>query len=267
MTCQPLNASQQGRPDTSTPGRLVAHRGASRVAPENTLTAFRLAAQQGVGWLEFDVSLLGDGTAVVHHDATLDRCSDATGPLDRRTAADLAGIDAGSWFCAQYAGEPLTTLEQALDLVAELDLSANLEMKPHDAPPGPMAQTVAAALVKRPWASGRILVSSFDFGALEALRRLMPNQPLAVLYEDPPADWPGVLAALRACSLHIWHEFLTSEILAQTREHGYHVRVYTINEPPLMEPFREAGLTGVITDHPPLFLDDPAWAAWVLTCP
>jgi glycerophosphoryl diester phosphodiesterase len=262
MTHRPHNASPQGRPDTSTPGRLVAHRGASRVAPENTLTAFRLAAQQGVGWLEFDISLLGDYTAVVHHDATLDRCSDATGPLDRLTAADLAGIDAGAWFGAQYAGEPLATLEQALDLFAEMDLSANLEMKPHDAPPEPMAQAVATALGERPWAGGRILVSSFNLGALEALRRLIPDQPLAVLYEDPPTNWPEVLAGLRACSLHIWHEFLTMEILAQAREHGYHVRVYTINEPPLMEPFREAGLTGVITDHPPLFLNDPAWAAW-----
>jgi glycerophosphoryl diester phosphodiesterase len=262
MTRRPPEASLQGRPDTSTPGRLVAHRGASRIAPENTLAAFRMAAKQGVAWLEFDISLLGDGTAVVHHDATLDRCSDATGPLDQLTAADLPGIDAGGWFGTQYSGEPLATLEQSLDLFAELDLSGNLEMKPHEAPPEPMAQAVAAALDKHPWARARILVSSFNLGALKALRRLMPDQPLAVLYENPPANWPEVLAELRACSLHIWHEFLTMEILAQAQEHGYHVRAYTIIEPPLMEPFRDRGLTGVITDHPPLFIDDPAWAAW-----
>jgi len=250
------------RPDTDTPGRVIAHRGASRTAPENTLAAFRLASRLGASWLEFDVSLLGDGTPVLHHDATLDRCTDATGPLGRLVAADLAGIDAGGWFGAQYTGEPLATLAQALDLIGELGLSANLEMKPHNAAPEPIARAVAEALGSRPWARARILVSSYRPGALETLRRLMPDQPLAVLYKDPPAGWPEVLAALGACSLHIRHQYLTREILARARAHGVHVRVYTINEPARMAPFRAAGLTGVFTDHPPLFLDDPAWAAW-----
>ena len=250
------------RPDTATPGRIVAHRGASRAAPENTLAAFRLASRQGARWVEFDVSLLGDGTPVLHHDATLERCTDATGPLDRLTAADLAGIDAGRWFSAQYTGEPLATLEQGLDLIEALGLSANLEMKLHNAAPDPLARAVVKALESRPWARDRILVSSYRLGALEALRRLMPDQPLAVLYRNPPADWPEALAALGARSLHIRHERLTREILSRARAHGVHVRVHTINDPPRMEPFRADGLTGVITDHPPLFLDDPAWAAW-----
>jgi glycerophosphoryl diester phosphodiesterase len=259
---KPTDANRHDRPDTSTLGRVVAHRGASRIAPENTLSAFRMAARLGARWLEFDVSLLGDNSPVVHHDATLDRCTDGTGPLDRLTAADLAAIDAGRWFGPQYGGEPLATLEQVLDLIHTLDLSANLEIKPHDAPPEPIARAVASALERRPWTRARILVSSYDLGALEALRRMMPDQPLAVLFDDPPANWPEILTALRACSLHIWHEFLTGEILAQARQYGFHVRVFTIDQPPLMEPFRAAGLTGVITNHPPLFLDDPDWAAW-----
>jgi glycerophosphoryl diester phosphodiesterase len=262
MTKQLLEANLHGRPDTSTIGRIIAHRGASRVTPENTLVAFREAARQGARWFEFDVSLLGDGTPVVHHDGTLDRCTNSTGPLGSMTAADLAGIDAGGWFGDQFTGEPLAVLEQALDLIDDLDLSANLEMKPHDATPEPIAQAVARALNSRPWARNRILVSSFRIDALKVLRQIMPEQPLAALYYDPPADWPEVLVELRACSLHIWHQFLTGDILTQAQEHGFHVRVFTINEPPRMEPFRSAGLTSVITDHPPLFLHDPAWAAW-----
>ena len=259
--------TQHGRPDTTTPGRIVAHRGASRIAPENTLTAFRLAAAQGARWLEFDVSLLGDGTPVIHHDATVDRCTDGHGPLAALGARDLAGLDAGSWFGPGFAGEPLPTLDQALDLFEELDLSANLEMKPHDADPGPMARAVAAALSVRRWTRSRILVSSFDLGALAALRRLMPDQPIAVLYEDPPADWPERLAALSASSLHIWYEYLDADLAARARSEGIHLRVYTINQPDLMLPFRDTGLTGVITDHPPLFLGDPEWAAWANRAP
>ncbi len=251
-----------GRPDTSTPGKIVAHRGARQVAPENTLAAFRAAASQGARWLEFDVSLLGDGTPVLCHDETLDRCTDASGPLSSIGRDDLSGIDAGSWFSAEFAGEPLPTLDRALGLIDELGLSANLEIKPHDRPPEPVVRAVATALSRLAWAESRILVSSFDLAALEALRRLMPAQPIAVLYEEPPSDWPDALADIRACSLHIWHEFLTRDLIERARQSRFHVRVYTINDPARMLPYREAGLTGVITDHPPLFLGDPGWAAW-----
>lgn len=261
----PPDATFHGRPDTSTPGRIVAHRGASRIAPENTLSAFRMAAELGARWLEFDVSLLGDNTPVVHHDQTLDRCTNSTGPLDQLSADDLATIDSGQWFGAQYTGEPLATLDQALNLIGTLDLSANLEMKPHHAPPQPIADTIAAALRIRPWTRARILVSSYDLGALEALRRLMPDQPLAVLFDEPPANWPDVLAGLHACSLHVWHEFLTTEILERAQAGGFHVRIFTVDEPNLVERFRANGLTGLITNHPPLFLDNPAWAAWAET--
>jgi len=249
-------------PDTASPGRIVAHRGASRIAPENTLAAFRLAAQQGARWIEFDVSLLGDGTPVIHHDDTLDRCTNARGPLTDLRAGDLAGIDAGGWFGPGFAGEPLPTLEATLDLIAALGLSANLEMKSHDAPPEPLAAAVARALAARPWATPRILVSSFEMPTLAALRGLMPRQPLAALYEDPPAEWPRVLEGLGACSLHIEHPYLTGDILAEAARRGVHVRVYTINEPDRVAPFRAAGLAGVITDHPPLFLDRPDWRNW-----
>jgi glycerophosphoryl diester phosphodiesterase len=251
-----------GRPDTSTPGRIVAHRGAKQVAPENTLAAFRAAAAQGARWLEFDVSLLGDGTPVLHHDETLDRCTDAHGPLTALGLGDLAGIDSGSWFSAEFAGEPVATLDRALGLIGDLGMSANLEIKPHDGPPEPIARAVAAELSRLAWTERRILVSSFDLGTLAALRRLMPAQPIAVLYEEPPPDWPEALAALRASSLHIWHEFLTRDLLERARWERVHVRVYTINDPARMLPYREAGLAGVITDHPPLFLGDPGWAAW-----
>ncbi len=249
-------------PDTATPGRVIAHRGASGVAPENTLAAFREGARQGARWVEVDVSLLGDGTAVLHHDATLDRCTDGTGPLTQLGARDLAGLDAGSWFGPGFAGEPLPTLEQTLDLLEALELYANLEMKPHGAPPAPIARAVAAALAKRPWTASRILISSFDLDALAALGGLMPEQPLAVLYEPPPNDWPRVLKRLRARSLHVEDGELDEDILARASAEGFHVRVYTVNEPAPVLRFRDAGLSGVITDHPPLFLDDPGWARW-----
>ena len=254
-----------GRPNVTDPGRVIAHRGASRVAPENTLSAFREADAQGVWWVEFDVSLLGDGTPVVHHDDTLDRCTSGTGPLTAINAEGLRGIDTGVAHMDAYPGEPLPTLAQALDLLDEQRFYANLEMKPHDRDPAELAGIVAAHLRARPWTDHRIITSSFDIPTLEAFRAEMPEAPLAVLYEAPPSDWRATLERLNAAALHIHFAAITQSLLVEARSFGFDVRVYTINEPPLMERFRDHGLTSVITDHPPLFLDLPDWAAWAET--
>lgn len=254
------------RPRTQDPGRIIAHRGASRVAPENTLAAFRAAAAQGAGWIEFDTALLGDGTAVVFHDATLDRCTNATGPLTAVGRADLAGIRVGARLGAGFVDQPLPMLDAALDLIEELGISANLELKTHRDRPehraGKLAEAVAATLALRPWAGTRIVTSSFDQDELAAFRALAPEAPVALLVEAPPADWHARLTALRAEALHVDHVHVDRTLLAEAHARGMRVRVYTVNDPAAMEPLRTEGLTGVITDHPPLFLDDPGWADW-----
>lgn len=242
-------------PNVTDPGRIVAHRGASLIKPENTLGAFLAAKEQGAFWLEFDVSLLGDGTAVVHHDATLERCTSASGPLSAIGAVDLETIKVGGT-------EPLPTLNAALDLIERLGFYANLEIKCHDVPPGLIAETVARALERRPWTGTRIITSSFQHDALTALRALMPGAPLAVLYDKPADDWQAVLGRLDAAALHLEYTHLSQSLLRDAKRSSVDVRVFTINQPGLLVPFREMGLTGLMTDHPPLFLDDEGWAAW-----
>ena len=246
------------RPNVSDPGRIVAHRGASQVAPENTLAAFRAAERQGAWWVEFDVSLLGDGTAVVHHDATLDRCTNRTGPLTGISAAALPDIDCGN-------GEPLPTLDQALDLIHDLGFHANLEMKPHMEPAGRMSDVVARALRARPWTRDRIIVSSFSMAELEAIRRELPEAALATLFHEPPANWAEIVDRMGAAAMHVQYGFLTGSLVSSALRHGIDLRTYTANDPDLIAPFRDLGLTGVITDHPPAYLDRPEWQAWSRT--
>ncbi|MEM1384823.1 MAG: glycerophosphodiester phosphodiesterase family protein [Pseudomonadota bacterium] len=248
-------------PSTIGQGRIIAHRGASRAAPENTLSAFREAARQGARWVELDVSLLGDGTAVIHHDATWDRCTNGSGALADAGAGDLAALDAGSWFGMAYAGEPVPTLKQTLDLLEGLGLFANLEMKPHGAADRRLASGVAAALTARPWAAERILVSSFDHGELAALRSHLPDQPIALLSKTAEA-WVDTARTLRAAALHVHIAALNGDLLEEAALHGINLSTYTVNDPALVRPYRDRGLGGVITDDPSLFLDDPAWAAW-----
>ncbi len=241
-------------------GRIVAHRGASAVAPENTLAALRAARAAGADWVEVDVSLLGDGTPVLCHDPTLDRCSDRTGPLADLRAADLAGIDAGGWFDPRFAGEPLPRLDAALAEIAALGLAVNLEMKPHGRDPERDADALARALAAGPQLT--VLVSSFDHTALAALRRRRPETRLAALWWTPPEDWPDRLAALGADALHMDHRRLAPDHLRAARAAGVDLRVYTCNEPERLAWARTEGLAGVVTDDPARYLADAAWAAW-----
>ncbi|MEM7506233.1 MAG: glycerophosphodiester phosphodiesterase family protein [Pseudomonadota bacterium] len=257
-----MDASITTPPNVTDPGRIIAHRGAKRAAPENTLAAFRKAAEQGVRWVEFDVSLLGDGTAVVHHDATLDRCSLSTGPLSALGSADLEGVDMGARFSDLYRGEPLPTLAEALDLIEALGFHANLEIKPHEVAPAANAEATAKHLTERPWTRERIIVSSYCKATLHALRPILSGQPMAMLFESPPDDWLRVIRELNAAALHMDYRYLSEKIARAARREGVDLRVYTINRPELVAPFRDLGLTSVITDHPPLFLDNADWAAW-----
>ncbi len=238
-------------------GRIVAHRGASQAAPENTLAAIDMAARMGCTWVEFDLTLFGDGTPVLHHDDRLGRVATSASlgeaALADLTAADLGQIDAGSWRAPEFTGERIPLLEEALDLVEAHGLHANLELKPH----GLSRETAAAALealARRPWAQSRVLVSSFDLDALTAFREGAPDQPMAVLFKKPGPGWVAEAERLRAGALHLNFRNLTASLLHEAARHGIDVRVYTINDPVLMQPFWAEGLTGVITDHPPLFM-------------
>lgn len=241
--------------------RVVAHRGASAIAPENTVAALREAARLGARWVEVDVSLLGDGTAVLMHDPTLDRTTDAAGPLAARALDDLGGLDAGSWFADAFAGERVATLDAALDAVLALDLSINLELKPHGAPGDALAGAVAAALAARPALDGRVVASSFEHAALSALRERAPATPLAPLYGAPAGDWRETAAALGAEALHCHHAQVDASLIAAAHDADLAVRVYTVNEPTLVAALAEAGLDAVFTDVPDRFLADPVWGS------
>lgn len=242
--------------------RIIAHRGASALAPENTLPAFEAAAETGAGAVEFDVSMLGDGTAAIHHDGAFGRCTDGSGPLSAAGRAALDRLDAGRWFAARFAGTRVPSLGAGLDRIAALGLAANLEIKQHDADARAIAGAVAEALAARPALAARTVVSSFDHATLAALGRLAPELRLAALWEVPPADWRARMAAVGATALHTDRRALTPSLLDEAAEAGIPVRAYTCNDPAEMVAHRRPGLAGIITDDPRLFLGDPAWAAW-----
>ena len=107
----------------------MAHRGASYIAPENTLIAFKKAIALGADGIELDVHLSADGIPVVMHDETLDRTTNGKGLIKYYNVCDLESLDAGGWFSDDYAGEAVPTLEQVLKLISDTDMVLNVEMK------------------------------------------------------------------------------------------------------------------------------------------
>lgn len=234
---------------------VQAHRGASAIAPENTVAAFRAAAEQGARWVELDVALLADDTLVVIHDDSIDRTTSGKGALGALTRADIATLDAGAWFDGKYAGERLPTLEEAIAALGELGLSANVEIKQHKHHKSldQLVHAVQADIRKR-GPKTEIMISSFDPEALKAMQALEPDLEMAMLWSRPPEDWAEKLKLIPATTIHMHYKALSIGMLEETSKNGIKVRAWTCNNPVELVSFWGAGLTGVITDNPKLFL-------------
>ncbi|WP_409522685.1 glycerophosphoryl diester phosphodiesterase [Nitrincola sp. MINF-07-Sa-05] len=233
--------------------RLIGHRGVASLAPENTLAGIRLAAEMGVKWVELDVTLLGDDTPVLIHDADLERCSSSEGLVIELRRQDLKGIDAGSWFSEEFAGEPLPLLNDALTLINHLGLGLNLEIKTHSVDPDKITRIVQACLTNNPLPADKLLISSFEHDTLQAWYRTEKKTPLGYLVEALPDDWQQRLDMIRARSLNFdWQQVSAKEFM-MVKDAGFELYSYTCNDPDQGALLWQQGVDGVITDYPQRF--------------
>ncbi len=235
---------------------VQAHRGASAIAPENTIAAFRAAAEAGAKWVELDVALSADDELIVIHDDSVDRTSSGKGSLGDLTADEISALDGGAWFDVRYAGERIPTLGETIAALGELGLSANVEIKqhPHHKSLDQLVRAVQAEIAKRAPAT-RIMISSFDAECLKAMHTLEPELEMAMLWVEVPPDWEAVLASIPAKTIHMHYKAVSIGLLEHMRERDIKVRVWTCNDPVELVSFWNAGLTGVITDNPAVFLE------------
>jgi glycerophosphoryl diester phosphodiesterase len=228
---------------------VVAHRGAGKLAPENTLAAMRVGASLGQTMFEFDVKLTADGKPILMHDALLDRTTNGRGLAAAFTLAEVAQLDAGGWLSAQWAGEPVPTLANIIRWLRANRLMANIEIKPT---PGQEAQTGAAVAIAaaHAWDGQGVppLLSSFSEAALEAAWKAIPQLPRALLLHRLPEDWLARLQALQCVGLDAHHEALSPEIVSTARAEGFRVLTYTVNDPARAALLQQWGVDVVITD-------------------
>jgi len=234
---------------------VIAHRGASASAPENTLAAMRQAAALGARWVELDVKLTADERAVVFHDDTLDRTTDGTGRMADTPLVGLADLDAGGWFDPDFSGELVPTLEETLDLLIDLGLGANLEIKPcagRDEKTAAVALDVARAMW--PLSAPPLLVSSFSRPALRVARDLVPQWPRGLLLGGLTDDWQREAEDAQAWSVHTDAALIRAQDVADVLDAGYRVMVYTVNDPGRATNLWDWGVGSIITDRPEVLL-------------
>jgi len=229
----------------------IAHRGASGRAPENTHASFAAALDLGAEAIELDVQLSADGELVVIHDETLERTTDGKGQVGDHTAAELAALDAGSWFAAEFAGERIPRLADVLAQVRDR-VTLNVEIK--SARDLGAIEPRLAALVAREQATAWVVFSSFHSAGVRNMRAAAPWARLGVLCDEDPRTRGLALAnEVNAELLIPGRRWLDPRIVEEAHVRGLDVWVWTVNEPGEMRRLIALGVDAIFSDYPERF--------------
>jgi glycerophosphoryl diester phosphodiesterase len=228
----------------------IAHRGAGKLAPENTLAAFRLGAAHGYRAFECDVKLSADGVPFLLHDATLDRTTAAHGPACVRSWSELSRLDAGSWHSRAHAGEPPASLDALTAWLHANHFALDLEIKPS---PGEERRTgeVVGAYARERWSapgSPPLLFTSFKPDALRGARDTAPEVPRGLLLDTLWAGWEAVADKLAVTAVVTNYLVMDANLVQRLHGQGRRTLVYTVNDPSVAQWLESIGIDGIVTD-------------------
>lgn len=234
--------------------RWVAHRGAGKLAPENTLASFRLGASHGYRMFECDVKLSHDGVPFLLHDATLERTTSGRGVGGDLPWLALSQLDAGGWHSRAYAGEPLPCLENIARYCLANGHLLNIEIKPT---PGTERHTgdVVARHAARLWQGATVppLMTSFDVEALEGAQAAEPGLPRGLLLDVPTQGWIETALRLDCVAIVCNHSLWNTSTVTQAKSAGFRCLSYTVNDEWAAQRLIDLGTDGIITDRVDLF--------------
>jgi glycerophosphoryl diester phosphodiesterase len=226
---------------------VIAHRGASGHAPENTLAAFRRAVSLGATFIETDLQLTRDTRFVAIHDDTVDRTTNGKGRVHDLTLTELRRLDAGSWFGSEFTGERVPTLEEILEFSKKHDVVFYLELKPTGSWGGEHALIGA---LRSSGEVARTIVISFESAILEALRKIEPTLMTGLLFEGQLENPIQRAVEIGARQLAVRGDLVTPTLLADARKNDLQVVCWTVNQPAHMRLLIEAGVSGIMSDYP-----------------
>ncbi len=241
------------RPESGATPYVIAHRGISAKAPENTLAAFRMAADaRGVDMIELDVRLTRDEEVIVLHDRTLQRTTTGNGTARAYSAAELHAFDAGSWFHPSFKGEHVPTLREVLAGVGD-HMWFDVEIKSdwmHREPPGLLERRVLET-VREQNLMDRVMFSSFDHRLIANVKSLAPDSVTGALYNlywdfpySPSYFHERTDAEVFVCARHE----LRRSFVEDAHRVGMAVYVYTIDIPSDIQAMMSMGIDGIISN-------------------
>jgi glycerophosphoryl diester phosphodiesterase len=226
---------------------VIAHRGASGHAPENTLAAFRRAVSLGATFIETDLQLSRDTRFVAIHDDTVDRTTNGHGKVHDLTLNELRRLDAGSWFGSEFSGERIPTLEDILEFCKKHDVVFYLELKPTGSWGGEHALVGA---LRSSGEIARTIVISFESAILEALRKIEPTLMTGLLFDGQIENPIQRAVEIGARQLAVRGDLVTPALLTEARKQDLQVVCWTVNQPAHMRLLIEAGVAGIMSDYP-----------------
>jgi len=229
--------------------RWIAHRGAGKLAPENTLAAFRVGAAHGCRAFECDVKLSADGVAFLLHDATLERTTSGRGAAAALTWSELSRLDAGGWHSPAFAGEPPASFAAIARFCLRNAFALNVELKPSPGAERATGRAVAATAAAL-WAGAAPppLLSSFSIDALEGAREGAAALPRALLLDSLRSGWLDAARALGCVAIVMDHVLLDPAVLGTLRGANLWACVYTVNDPAEARRLDALGVDGIVTD-------------------
>ncbi len=237
--------------------KLIAHRGASALSPENTIASLEKAYELGATWIEADVRLTLDYEAIMFHDQDLARCTNGRGLVRRTPYAVIANLDAGGWFSPKYHGERIPTLDQWLQAAAKRGLGIILDLKGSWFEARRLADQVSVLLSRRwPAHLPRPIISSDSPAMLRAMAAQQLNWNLSYIMRGETSNWQKIINKLHCISVHINHQFISEYWIQQLLKEKLHIAAYTVNDPVRAQQLFEMGIESVFTDDPRLLSPD-----------
>ncbi len=251
---------------------IIAHRGASALAPENTFAAFRKAIEDGAEGVEFDVRLSKDGAVVVFHDATLARLSDRKNLVSSLSAEELREIDVGSWFSRRkksfsntdFSGERIPTLPETLEFLKDFGGLIYIELKCREPEIEKLSKTVCG-IIAGSTLLPQIIVKSFQLETIPNIRRHCPQVKTAALFA------PKIMTILRkekrlvniafelgADMLSVHFSLATRKLMKKAEKRNLPVTIWTADNPRWIKRAFDLGLFAVITNNPARLLEKRA---------
>jgi glycerophosphoryl diester phosphodiesterase len=224
---------------------VIAHRGASSYAPENTLAAFDLAREMGVRHIELDVALTSDSHTVVIHDDKVDRTTNGCGSVTSHTLAALRGLDAGSWFGAQFEGERIPAFDEVLARYnGQVHIHTEIKGK------SPSLAQRTADLIRKHGMEGQVTVTSFQSVRLEEMRAYAPELPMGWLVREVNDSIIAQAHALGMTQLCPRADTVTPELVHRLHAEGFVARAWGVTTEELMQHVVEAGVDGMTVNFP-----------------